>query len=156
MAIKLATLSELDELSALCYQSKACWGYDDSFMESCREELTFRANDLSGGSVVFYWLEKGKPCGVAQLIFGEQVVSLEKLFVAPLFIGSGVGRTLFEHAILLSRGRGMSEMRIEADPFAEGFYGAMGARRQGEVASKTMVNRWLPLLIYRLDRAVGV
>ena len=35
--------SELAELSALCQRSKAYWGYDQTFMAACAQELTATA-----------------------------------------------------------------------------------------------------------------
>lgn len=153
MDINEATVSDLSRLGSLCFRSKAHWGYDDVFMESCREELNFRPTDLGEPSLVFYGAEAGEICGVVQLIFGEEIVSLEKLFVEPSWIGKGVGLQLFGVAVARARQRGMRDLRIEADPFAEGFYLARGAVRRGDVASKTMAGRMLPLLFYRLDMA---
>ena len=56
---------------------------------------------------------------------------------------------MFEHAILTLRADGGTTLRIASDPFAEGFYEKMGARRVGDVPS-TPEGRRLPLLVFEL------
>jgi GNAT superfamily N-acetyltransferase len=58
--------------------------------------------------------------------------TLEDLWVDPVAIGSGVGRRLFDHAVVTAAGLGLTSLLIESDPNAEGFYLAMGAERIGE------------------------
>lgn len=57
---------------------------------------------------------------------------VENLFVSPEFIGKGVGKSLFFHALELSRQRGFENLRLEADPHAAGFYEKMGMKKIGE------------------------
>ncbi|MBD02767.1 MAG: hypothetical protein CME24_00285 [Gemmatimonadetes bacterium] len=44
--IRAALPSEVARLSALAISSKAVWGYDDTFMAACRDELTVSRADL--------------------------------------------------------------------------------------------------------------
>ena len=46
LVIRDAELEELESLSELCLRSKAVWGYDQTFLEACRDELTFHPEDL--------------------------------------------------------------------------------------------------------------
>ena len=46
LVIRPATIGELPALGDLCMRSKAVWGYDDKFMEACRDELSFDPPDL--------------------------------------------------------------------------------------------------------------
>ena len=50
------------------------------------------------------------------------------------------------HAIATARASGARTLRIEADPYAEPFYQAMGAMRIGETPSGSIPGRMLPLL----------
>jgi hypothetical protein len=59
--------------------------------------------------------------------------------------GTGAGRRLFEHASRTASELGFTQLSIEADPNAEGFYLAMGATRLGERRSPS--GRSLPLLV---------
>lgn len=88
----------------------------------------------------FYGLRGGPP--EAELTF---------LFVEPAYIGTGVGHTLWGHCLGVASSLGIARIRIESDPLAEGFYVSMGATRVGDVASRSLDGRRLPLLIYKLD-----
>ncbi|MFC7621078.1 GNAT family N-acetyltransferase [Microlunatus sp. GCM10028923] len=78
---------------------------------------------------------------------------LGNLWLMPASIGTGLGRRLFEHAIMTARGLGFRTLTIEAEPLAEGFYLAMGAVRVGEVASGSIPGRSLPVLSYSVITA---
>ena len=58
------------------------------------------------------------------------------MWVAPAHIGTGVGKELFLHAMQRAARENVSEVEIEADPNAEGFYRKMGAYRTGETVSE--------------------
>lgn len=74
---------------------------------------------------------------------------LEHFWVGPAHIGTGIGRRLFAHAAEHLRAEGVTALRIESDPYAEGFYLKAGARRVGEVES-TPAGRTLPVLLLTL------
>jgi GNAT superfamily N-acetyltransferase len=134
-------------LSDLALRSKGHWGYDQAFLDACREELTLSPAEVRakrtivaerGGRVVgFYTLAGDPPVG-----------SLDHLFVEPAEIGTGVGRTLWRHAVAAAQSLGFTRIQIEADPGAEAFYLAMGARRRGTAPSGSIPGRELPLLEY--------
>jgi hypothetical protein len=71
------------------------------------------------------------------------------MWVAPRWIGTGVGRRLFAHLLRRLDAAGVRRLRIAADPNAAGFYRAMGGRRAGSVASKP-ASRRLPLFVLRI------
>lgn len=136
-------------LGELALRSKAHWGYDRGFLDACRAELTFRPEEValrrivvaeSAGRVLGFYSLDGEPPN------GE----LGNMWVEPEWIGRGVGRRLWAHAIETARGTGFQILRIDADPFAEGFYLAMGAVRIGERPSGSIPGRTLPLLEVRL------
>lgn len=126
VSIRPAAPEEASSLSDLALRSKAHWGYDAEFLESCREELTLTDAELDirrttvaerDGSVVgFTTLEGEPPQGV-----------LGMMFVDPDAIGQGIGRLLFSHAVETARASGFTRFTIDADPNAEPFYQAMGA-----------------------------
>lgn len=80
------------------------------------------------------------------------VIELEHCWVVPARIGRGVGARLVAHAAATCRAAGATMLRIASDPFAEGFYRRMGARRVGVVPS-TPRGRTLPLLLLDARRA---
>lgn len=57
---------------------------------------------------------------------------IENLFVLPDYIGQGVGKQLFLHALSRTRELGYRILQLEADPNAVGFYEKMGMRKIGE------------------------
>jgi len=139
--IRPARADEADLLSDLAFRSKRAWGYDDLFMEACREELHVTPESIgicptfvaeSGGEIVgFYQLEDD---------------ALSAMFVEPERMRSGVGRALCAHLTALARARRLAAVVIQSDPNAQGFYEAMGAERIGETPSASIPGRLLPLL----------
>lgn len=139
-----------EAVTNVALKGKAYWGYDDEFMENCREELTYREETfgrrdvfgtfMDGKLVGFYALGTGKPrCGL-----------LEDFFVLPDYIGGGIGRKLFAHCLEESRRRGWKKLNTDSDPFAEGFYKKMGWRRVGSSPSGSIPGRVLPLMEFEL------
>jgi GNAT superfamily N-acetyltransferase len=84
--------------------------------------------------------------GFLRLQRRADVAWLEDLFVDPSVVRQGHGRRLFEHAADVSRGWGYAAMGFESDPFAEGFYARLGAKRVGSPPSELMPGRELPLM----------
>jgi len=147
IAIRRAVPGECEALSALALRSKAHWGYDANFLAACRAELTVEPDDIqhlrvtvaeeSGEIVGFYALGGGAPEG--ELFF---------FFVEPARIGTGIGTRLWQDCRATAARIGLSRIRIESDPFAEGFYTGMGATRVGDAQSQSIPERRLPLLSF--------
>ena len=79
-------------------------------------------------------------------------MDLEHLWVLPAWIGAGLGRTLFEHAMRRAQELGARTVTIESDPSAEGFYRRMGARRAGEIVYELEGReRALPVMVVELE-----
>jgi GNAT superfamily N-acetyltransferase len=145
ITIRRADPAEWVALSDLALRSKAHWGYDEEFLDACREELTVAASDVerlrvtvaddAGAIVGFYALDGGPP--ETELCF---------FFVEPERIGGGIGRMLWRQCRATAAQIGASRIRIESDPYAEGFYLAMGAVRVGEAPSQSIPGRTLPVL----------
>jgi GrpB-like predicted nucleotidyltransferase (UPF0157 family) len=91
----------------------------------------------SGAIAGFYALGSAPPVG--DLCF---------FFVEPARIGAGIGRMFWRDCLATATRIGLSEIRIESDPFAEGFYIALGAMRVGAVPSRSIPDRTLPLLSF--------
>lgn len=150
MLLRKPELAELPELSALIMRSKAVHGYDDAFMEMCRDELTLTPEKLDAGPAMLADIDS-KLAGVAQLMrYDAGEWHLQLLFVEPDYFGRGVGARLMAWAAQEARRLGAAELYIEADPDAETFYLRMGAERRGEAASQSIPGRFLPLLVLPL------
>ena len=74
---------------------------------------------------------------------------MNKLFVEPRHIRSGVGRVLLAHAVAEARQRGAERLTILADPNAAGFYERNGAVRIGEAPSDAVPGRLLRTFVLR-------
>lgn len=149
-SLRPARESDLAALSALCFRSKAVWGYDAAFMEACRAELTLAASDLQDSSIQVAEIG-GLIVGVVQVSMSGGAASLEKLFVSPDAMRSGPGKLLFAWAVETARERGAHTLVIDSDPGAADFYRRMGARDAGLAPSGSIPGRWLPRLEFDLS-----
>jgi ribosomal protein S18 acetylase RimI-like enzyme len=72
---------------------------------------------------------------------------IENLWVLPDYMGKGIGRELFLHALELARQRSCKTLQLEADPNAIGFYEKMGMSKIGERHSEVNgQSRILPIM----------
>ena len=132
-------MEDCEALSALAFASKAHWGYDDAFMEACREELTIRPVDLERVRL---------RVAVTTEILGFHGIDGDELgwmFVAPGATRRGIGTALFIDALDIARAAGIETLRIESDPNAAAFYERVGARLVGETPSASIPGRVLPV-----------
>ncbi len=145
-----ATRQDAQNLSELAMRSKAHWGYDESFMTQAQDELTYDAFDLDE-HITYMAVDHGLTTGFYQLIhINDATVELDALFIAPQFIGQGLGERLFNHAVSQARESGYKAMSILSDPFAEGFYLKLGCVKVGEKPSLSIPGRFLPALVFAL------
>jgi GNAT superfamily N-acetyltransferase len=149
LTIRRAREDEGAALSELCLRSKAVWGYDNAFMQACRRELILtnaavRSPDIRVAD------HNGQPVGVVELRFNNEEAELEKLFVEPAMMKTGVGRQLLDWAIEAARAKGATVLRVESDPAAAAFYRRMGALDDGDTVSGSIPGRRIPKLKIRL------
>ena len=147
MELRLARFDEADLINELALRSKAHWGYDADFLEASR-----RVMYLSGHHVLAYRTAvaevDGRVVGFYTLAGEPPTGELGHLFVDPPYIGQGVGRALWSHAVEASIRLGFERFTLDSDPHAEAFYLAMGAKRTGEAPSVAIAGRMLPRLTY--------
>lgn len=135
IAIRKVKPEEADEMTSIALSAKAHWGYPERWMKIWAPQLTFSseyfeeneswAAEADGVPVAFYTLQEKDGNGW-----------IENLWVLPEFIGRGIGKRLFLHAVNRSRMRGHLVLQLEADPNALAFYEKMGMRRIGERKSE--------------------
>lgn len=123
---------EAAQLSDIAFASKAHWGYSAEVMDGWREDLAITPEEIAR-CPTFVCERQGVAIGFAQLVVAEDVWHLEHLWVHPQAIGLGAGRQLLAHAVAHAAAAGATELRIDADPNAEAFYLARGARLVGAV-----------------------
>lgn len=146
LQIRDADVDDLEALSALCLRSKAHWGYDQDFMQQCREALTLTSESLAANPTRVAWDADGGLLGLAayQLQGGEACIEL--LFVEPSAMGRGVGKALLADLLGRLAEKAYAEVWVLSDPGAEAFYLSQGAVRIGLRASDCIPERKLPWL----------
>jgi ribosomal protein S18 acetylase RimI-like enzyme len=131
ISIRRVDPGEADQLTQLALAAKSHWGYPQRWMELWTPQLTFDARYFEENES---WAAEvdGKPVAFYTLVDKEGVAWLDNLWVMPEFIGRGIGKALFLHALELARHRGYKLFQLEADPNASGFYEKMGMRKIAE------------------------
>ena len=148
--IRRAFPVEATALSQIAFAAKAHWGYPKRWMEIWKPQLTFSPKYFEENES---WVSEtdGIPIAFYTLQVRDGNAWLENLFVSPEFIGKGVGKILFLHAVELFRHLGYETLQLEADPNAVGFYERMGMHKIGERHSEVEGQpRILPIMEMRL------
>jgi ribosomal protein S18 acetylase RimI-like enzyme len=122
---------QAEALSQIALAAKGHWGYPERWMEIWKSQLTFSPEYIEENES---WVAEvdSVPVGFYTLLDKDGKAWIDNLWVSPEFIGKGVGKTLFLHALEASRQRGYKRLQLEADPNATGFYEKMGMRKIGE------------------------
>jgi GNAT superfamily N-acetyltransferase len=134
LLIRRAVEHEASALSAIAMAAKAHWPYTAAQLEAWRGDLTIAA-ELIASSPIFVAELKGEIAGFYSLSEEAGIWSLEHLWVAPGCMRRGLGRALLSHAVEFAAQSGAAVLAIDADPYAEPFYIACGARRVGAIAA---------------------
>ncbi len=151
MQIKAAKPKDAARLTEIAFAAKRHWGYPDKWMESWRDVLTV-APEFIVGHETFLAIVDGQTVGFYALGQKDGALDLLHLWVLPNWMGQGVGRALFGHAIERAKTLGFRQLEIESDPNAESFYLHLGARRVGvNIRTFEQQQRELPVLIYELN-----
>jgi len=146
LQIHRARPEQANALTQIALAAKAHWGYPARWMEIWKPQLTFSPEYLEESES---WVAEVDTRPIAFYTLQERAGTawIENLWVSPEYIGKGVGKGLFLHAVELSRQRGYKLLRLEADPNAIGFYERMGMHKIGERQSEVEGQpRTLPLM----------
>ena len=144
-----ARIDEGGSWTDLALLSKASWGYEPALRGLLpqghgRHGLGDPAPALRGGRGF-------RPAAGFFHGFGRKdELNLDWLFVHPDHLGKGIGKRSVPPCRDLGRGAGWAEMMIVADPHAEDFYRHLGFPYRGRQAVRTLSQRYLPVLRYRL------
>jgi GNAT superfamily N-acetyltransferase len=154
MHIKRSKPEDALLLTEIAFASKRHWRYPEHWIQEWRGLLTVEPAFIASQEV---WeaVVDGTKAGYYALSPKADGVELLHFWVRPEFMGRGIGRALFLHAVNKARELGARTLYIESDPNAEGFYLRMGANRVGVVSGKVAgLFRELPLLAYELGKGV--
>ena len=146
MKIVKAAAEDSEMLTRIAHAAKRHWGYPESWIAAWRDVLTMRPEFIAG-NISYCGSEDDRLVGFYVLTSEADGLHLDHLWIVPEAMGRGIGRALFEHAVVQAKNLGVASIRIEADPNAEGFYERMGARRTGTAVSEVEgTRRELPLM----------
>lgn len=145
--IRKANVEDAATLTDIAFKAKGYWGYSDEFMNAWKDTLIITVEDIQ--SKVIYLLEEDKAIkGFYCLCIETQ--ELQSLFVAPTYIGQGLGKVLWGNILLKATENGLSSFHFNSDPNAYEFYLKMGAKRIIYVESTVIPGRIYPLMEYTL------
>jgi GNAT superfamily N-acetyltransferase len=132
--IRSATPGDAAALSRIAHAAKAHWGYSAAQLEQWHDDLTLTTASIRRAPTLVAEID-GAAAGVLQIDDDATPWSLAHLWVSPRHMRRGVGRALLARAAALAAAAGQRVLAIDADPNAEPFYLAAGARRVGAIAA---------------------
>jgi GNAT superfamily N-acetyltransferase len=150
--VRTARPDEAAGLRELAHRSKAHWPYSAEFLAAVRPLLRLEPEDVERDTVRVLEVD-GAVAGWHRVSLRDRHAELEDLWLEPRFIGSGRGRLLFEDAVRVAREAGAGVLEWDAEPFAAGFYAAVGGVVIGEVPSAAQPGRTLPRMRLELTGA---
>lgn len=124
--------ADVPALDRIALAAKAHWGYTAAQLALWQEDLAVAVATWPVRPVCVAE-DAGAVVGFAQVATDVEPWELWALWVQPGHMGRGVGKALLEWARRFAAEGGQSELAIDSDPHAEGFYRARGARLVGQV-----------------------
>ena len=144
--IRQVKLEETDSLTQIAISAKRHWDYPARWLEIWTPQLTF-TSDYFEAHEGWAAVEDEKPIAFYTLEDKNGIAWLENLWVLPEYIGKGIGKELFLHAVNLARQRNYKTLQLEADPNAMGFYEKLGMKKVGKRQSEVDgLRRILPIM----------
>lgn len=141
-----ANTEQAVQLASVALAAKRHWDYPERWIEIWTPVLTITPEFIAAADVRTAVLD-GEVAGFYALTYSDDRAVLEHFWVLPRYMGRGIGRRLWEHALARCRNNGCTILEIESDPNAQGFYEKMGARKVGErVSELDGQSRVLPVL----------
>jgi GNAT superfamily N-acetyltransferase len=134
-------------LKEIAIASKGYWGYPEEKMAQWAQAPLITSESIAADLVYVAHLGQA-PVGWYRLRLDPAPVTLEDLWVLPAYIGRGVGRSLFEHAVSQAWAHHTAAFELDADPHAVAFYQRMGCRLIGRSLSEW--GRYIPRMRYDL------
>ncbi len=135
-------------LASLEIRSESYWGYDSDFMDRFKK-IYLITEEFILNNPTYILKDDEKIIGFYGLLLYDEV-SLEYLFIEPMYIGKGYGKMLWNHALEECKKLGIKEFTIITSPDARGFYLRLGATICNQVDSLISKGNKTPKLIYRL------
>ncbi len=135
-------------LREICIQSKGYWGYPDHLMSQLARSTIITPESIARDVVYKACLDEFT-VGWYRLLPQAPIAILDDLWVLPEFVGKGIGRALFQHAVIQAQSLGALAIELDADPNALPFYERMGCSVIGQSLSEW--GRYIPCMRYVLS-----
>jgi len=129
--IRAPRASDAKALTDLAQRAKAHWGYPAEWLQMWNGELTISGDYLLAHRS-FVADSGGKKVGLCVLEIRGKHAELGHVWVAPECHRMGIGTALVARALEAAAKAGVRSVTILSDPFAEGFYTRLGARKLRE------------------------
>lgn len=146
LTLERARADHAHALTEITMAAKRLWEYPEAWIQIWLPQLTISKEYINENET---WLAllNDEPAGFYSLKQYEGIWWLDHLWVRPGAMGQGLGGFLFRHALMRCRARGVSILRIESDPNAQGFYEKMGAVKVEECHTEVEgQSRILPIM----------
>lgn len=141
--------SESSLISALCFRSKAYWGYSEEQMEKWRNELRCSSEYILKNKVYKLTIEDRIIAFYSYYFLDTRSVFMDNLFVDPDFIGKGLGKILMDDFLIKIMSAGKNRILLHADPNAEAFYLKRGFTTIGQEPT-SIPGRFMPIMELQL------
>jgi len=162
--IRPAEKEDAQILTRISFESKGFWAYPKEYFDVWKPELTITSDYIEKNDVLVFESE-GAIVGYYSIVELENDIEasgikidkgywLEHMFIAPKYIGRGIGKIMFEHLRKRCEIKGIRQLGILSDPNARGFYEKMGCTYQRELPS-TISGRTTPLLVLTVGNEIG-
>ena len=137
MEIRHAHPTEAAGLTEIAVAAKRYWHYPEALMQLWLDSLQVTPARIAQ-QAIYVAILADQVIGFYALIPtpDPQVYELDDLWIRPDYIGQGIGKQLFAHAIALARAQGGTTLQLVAEPNALGFYHKMGMTKVGERPSQ--------------------
>jgi N-acetylglutamate synthase-like GNAT family acetyltransferase len=150
--VRRAKSHEADVLTNIAMRAKQSNGYDASFMDACRDELTVTASHMKKAE---YWVaELDTVCGFVCLVESVEpkVGEVYALFIDPDWQRCGIGKSLWLKILQRAELKGIEKIRLDADPVATSFYISIGFNVIENVPSGSIKGRFIPRMEIHLNQ----
>jgi GNAT superfamily N-acetyltransferase len=134
VTIRRSSPEDAATLTTIALEAKRHWGYPEHWIKHWESDLTI-SSDFIRDNHVYVAEQNGWIVGFYALCIANNKAELEHMWVAPMVIGTGVGKELFLDAMERAAQLDVGSVEITSDPNAAGFYKRMGARQIGETDS---------------------
>jgi ribosomal protein S18 acetylase RimI-like enzyme len=149
MKIEKAIPNDNDILTELTKKSKAFWGYSEQQILKWNDNLTISKVYIDNNNTFKLSIENKIIGYYSYIIYEENFVKLDNLFLLPSFIGKGFGNILINDFLKRIKQESFEKIVLNSEPNAERFYLKFGFIKIGEIET-SIKNRFMPIMEMKL------